>query len=149
MSELMHFGTLRQRWGRRNGPPYPLRGARTYSDAEEFRRIQALKDMAYREVDRRNSKRSDENKIDIYQDANQLPEEVIKAGKKVMNDVWLDVIEKFSVKTLGKQYAPIISGFIKMSTELTTGLFNGFIRENGYPSYLMLKSNRYDSPRIW
>lgn len=140
MSELMHFGTLRQKWGRRNGPPYPLRGARSYSDAEEFRRIQALKDMAYEEIDRRNSKRSDKNRIDVDRSLNQIPEETVVIGQKVLNDLWLSVIKNLTVKALGKQYVPMISGFMGMTTKLTTGLFNGFIRENGYPDYLLLKS---------
>lgn len=138
MNELKHFGILRQKKGRRNGPPYPLKSAPSYPEAEEYRQAQRLKALAEAELNRRSDKKQNEDYTNkVY---GEISEEELKAGRDVLNTL-LFIAKKLPLDLIGAEYSPIIKGFIELTTDLTTGLYNDFIRDNGYPAYLRIKGD--------
>lgn len=123
-NELQHFGILGMKWGKRNGPPYPLSGSQKSSAEKNAKKkaksVKKVNKVAESDPDNSRTKRdiknlSDEelraliNRLELEKKYRELstPESKKKEnrGKKLIEDILYD-----STKNIGTQAVTRVMG---------------------------------------
>ncbi len=77
--ELYHHGIRGQKWGKRNGPPYPLDAiakARAYR-----KRVKRIPNMSDKDIDKRTKRLEKERRL------RELERDTMPAGQRVVEDI--------------------------------------------------------------
>lgn len=146
---LKHYGIDGQKWGHRNGPPYPLDPNKDYSKAEkkalrkEYRKEIRRQKKAYKryQKDEIKRKKEEEEKLKLEEAkkkaiASGNASEIEKFKDKMSNEELTEAINR--IKTV-QEFDRLKVSELRMSNEKTQEQLNQIIKENELTKQELLK----------